>query len=71
MKPTYEPGMKVTYEPRSKRVVVAFRGRITVLPDPCETEAQAVAAGEAYCRRAGWNPADPAMDGQKLLRGRW
>jgi hypothetical protein len=70
VKPIYEPGMKITYEPRSKRVVVAFRGRITILPESCETELQAVAAGESHCRRAGWNPADPAKDGRKLLRVR-
>lgn len=70
MKHTYEPGMKVRFEPRSKRVVVSFRGKITVLPEPYETEDQAVAAGESHCRRAGWNPGHAAADGRQLIRSR-
>ncbi len=34
LKPEYETGMKVVYDPHSKRVVVSFRGRITVLDRP-------------------------------------
>ena len=56
VKRSYEPGMKVTYDASSKRVIVAFRGRISVLPDAYESEAQGTAAGEFHCRTLGWNP---------------
>ena len=52
----YEPGMKITYDPQSKRVVVSFRGRIVVLPDVYDTESAALAAGESHCQRLGWSP---------------
>jgi len=58
MKPSYEPGMKINYDPVSKRVVVAFRGRIVVLPDSYESEPAGIAAGETYCHRQGWKPRD-------------
>jgi hypothetical protein len=54
----YETGMKITYEPRSKTVIVAFRGRLQVLSGPYENESEALAAGEAYCRLKGWSPAE-------------
>jgi hypothetical protein len=56
--PTYEPGMKITYDQTSKRVVVAFRGRITVLPETYETDVEGLKAGEKFCRKQGWNPAE-------------
>jgi hypothetical protein len=56
MNPTYEPGMKITYDQTSKKVVVAFRGRITVLPEICETEEDGLKAGEKFCRGQGWKP---------------
>lgn len=55
---SYEPGMKITYDPISQRVVVAFRGRIVVLPETYENEPSARAAAEAHCRRLGWVPLD-------------
>lgn len=58
MKRSYEPGMKISYDPSSKRVVVAFRGRITVLPDTFDSEALGTEAGEFHCRSHGWSPAD-------------
>ncbi len=58
VKSSYEPGMKINYDAGSKRAVIAFRGRITVLPDTLETEAEAIAAGERHCRQLGWVPAD-------------
>jgi hypothetical protein len=58
VKPSYEPGMKVTYDDTSQRVVVAFRGRITVLPGTYDTEDKGIKAGEAHCRSHGWNPLD-------------
>ena len=57
-KSEYEAGMKVFYDPLSNRVVVSFRGRITVLPDAYENETEAVAAGERHCRQNGWIPQD-------------
>ena len=55
-KPEYETGMKVFFDPQSQRVVVSFRGRITVLPGTYENEADAVKAGEHHCRQNGWIP---------------
>jgi len=60
--------MKVTYDAVSKRVIVAFRGRITVLPDIYDSEAQGSAAGEIYCRNLGWNPREQVGSGKKQLR---
>lgn len=68
VKKPYEPGMKVTYDPASRRVVVAFRGRITVLPETYETEAQGTAAGESHCRSHGWNPGEQAHSLKRPLR---
>lgn len=70
MKRGYEPGMKITYDPKSKRVVVAFRGRITVLPDLFENEELAIAGGEHHCRLLGWNAQDKETSKRKL-RSLW
>ena len=70
MKNTYEIGMKINYDPVSKRAVVAFRGRITVLPIAYETESEAFAAGESHCRSLGWAPA-PRKDVQRGFRSLW
>ena len=61
MNSTYETGMKVNYDSTSKRVVIAFRGRITVLPGNYATEDEAVKAGELFCRTHGWVPSDPSQ----------
>lgn len=58
VKRSYEPGMKISYDAVSKRVVVAFRGRITVLSGTFETEKEATEAGEFHCRTHGWRPSD-------------
>jgi hypothetical protein len=52
----YEAGMKVTYEPRSRTVIVAFRGRLQVLPGRYESESEGLSAGESFCRLQGWHP---------------
>ena len=54
-KPEYEAGMKIAYDDRSRRVVVSFRGRLVVLPEPCGTREEAQAEGESYCRRLGYS----------------
>jgi hypothetical protein len=59
MKQTYETGMKVAYDAASKRVVVSFRARISVLPGTYESEAAGVEAGESFCRKHGWRPSAP------------
>lgn len=61
--------MKVNYDPESKRVIVAFRGRITVLPDPVDGEAAALKVGEAYCREHGWTP--DRKNGGRKIRSAW
>ena len=68
MKSSYEPGMKINYDARSKRVVVAFRGQIKVLPEMLDTEAEAIAAGERHCRQQGWVPADADSTRKKHFR---
>jgi hypothetical protein len=70
MKPTYEAGMKITYDATSKRVVVAFRGRISVLPGNYESETDGIKAGELYCRQHGWVPSDPSGK-KKFRRSLW
>ncbi len=68
MKATYEPGMKVTYERATKRAIVAFRGRITVLTDAFDSEDKAIAAAEAHCRHLGWNPKDQETPSKRHFR---
>jgi len=60
--------MQITYDPSSQRAVVAFRGRITVLPETFETETLAISAGELHCRSHGWRPTDHATVHTKSLR---
>lgn len=62
--------MKVTYDPQTKRVIVAFRGRIVVLPDMADSEAAAAKAGEAYCRAHGWTPSERKKAGH-TMRSAW
>lgn len=52
----YEAGMKVVYDPQSRKVIVNFRGRVQVLPDFYDRETDAVAAGERHCQHLGWRP---------------
>jgi hypothetical protein len=68
LKAIYETGMKVVYDQSSKRVVVSFRGRITVLPESFDNESDAVKAGEHYCRQNGWNPTIPKATTVSLRR---
>lgn len=68
--PTYEPGMKIEYDPVTHRVVIAFRGRISVLPGSVETKDEAISAGERFCRQNGWKPEDSRKTGSKL-RSAW
>ena len=56
VKKAYEAGMKISYAAKTQRVIVAFRGRITVLPDTYESEEKGISAGENHCRCLGWNP---------------
>lgn len=60
--------MKISYDATSKRVVLAFRGRITVLPGTFETEAEGTEAGEFHCRTLGWKPHDQARDAARRVR---
>lgn len=55
-KTDYETGMKMLYDPISRRMVVSFRGRLTVLPSTYDDEAEAIEAGELHCREQGWAP---------------
>lgn len=67
----YETGMRITFEPRSGRVAVRFRGRLTVLPGTFGTEAEAMHAGETYCRQRGWRPGPPRPVPPAILRSAW
>jgi len=60
--------MRVAYDPSSKRVIVAFRGQITVLPGSYETETLGRTAGENHCQSRGWRPRELAHAGGSLLR---
>ncbi len=68
MSNVYEPGMTITYDASSKRVVIAFRGRIAVLPGTFDTEAMGKAAAETHCMKLGWNPANRAERNGGRLR---
>jgi hypothetical protein len=67
VKGNYEPGMKIKYDPTAKRVVVAFRGRITVLPESYDTELEGISAAEFHCRQRGWNPSEQGPTTRKTL----
>ena len=69
-KPHYEAGMKVVYDPQSRRVVVNFRARVQVLPESYDSEPEAVAAGERLCRELGWQPREGARS-QGQLHSPW
>ena len=45
-KPEYETGMKIVYDAATRRVVLSFRARVSVLPGTHDTESEAVKAGE-------------------------
>ena len=62
----YEPGMKVLYDRRSKALTVAFRGRLVEL-GTFPTEAEAIAAGEEYCRQRGWTSRPEPGAGRSIL----
>ncbi|MHB1205519.1 MAG: hypothetical protein ACYCZX_08130 [Rhodospirillaceae bacterium] len=68
IKPEYETGMKVLYDPHSKRAAAFFRGRHIALPTAHEDEATAVAAGERLCRGLGWIPAQGKAKSSLLRR---
>ena len=55
MAPTrhYEPGMNFTYDEKSGKVSVAFRGRIAVLSEAYTCEDDARTAAESFCKRQG------------------
>jgi hypothetical protein len=67
--PHYEPGMNFTYDEKSGKVSVAFRGRIVVLSETYATENYARAAAESFCKRQGWAGKENA-DPRSLLRFR-
>ena len=50
----YETGMRISYDSASKKVSVAFRGRLLTLPGEYSTMQEAVRAGEGHCRHLGW-----------------
>jgi len=58
--------MKISYDKTSKRVVVAFRGRITVLPETYDGEESGIAAGEGHCRHLGWRPQERGKPGRQM-----
>jgi hypothetical protein len=64
----YEPGMKINFDPVSGRVVVSFRGRISVLPEKCGSEAEGKALGESFCQRQGWDPTEAYSMRTKVRR---
>jgi len=60
--------MRISYDSKSKRVTVTFRGRVSVLTGEYETEREAVKAGEDYCRRNGWNDKPAPTVGRSMLK---
>jgi hypothetical protein len=60
--------MKISYERNSKRVIVAFRGRIMALPESYEDEESGIRAAERHCRLLGWNPEERKKSRNKFFR---
>lgn len=50
----YEEGMSISYDQLTGELTVYFRGQKTVL-GRFRNYAEARQAGEAYCRKHGWN----------------
>jgi hypothetical protein len=69
-KPTYEAGMRISYDIRSLEVTVAFRGRIIMI-GVSANEHDAVNAGESHCQRLGWRCDPMRTSGGRVLRNRW
>lgn len=69
-RPGYETGMKLVYDAHTKRMVVSFRARLTVLPATYESEQEAIQAGEQFCRQHGWKP-ETATANHGVLRRVW
>ena len=63
----YEPGMRIIYDLRSRIATVIFRGQVTKLNGLFNSELEACAAGEAYCRRRGWAGPVPPQAPRSLL----
>jgi hypothetical protein len=66
----YEPGMRITFDPATKRARVAFRGRLIELPGSFDTELDAVRAGEEHCKRNGWVERPEPTNAESLLKHR-
>lgn len=71
MNKNYETGMKVSFDPSSRTAIVKFRGRLTVLPGQFGTEAEAISAGESFCRQHGWRPQPPRPAPRVTVRSAW
>lgn len=52
----YEEGMQMIWDVVAKRITVVFRGNIIVLPVQFPDQEAGILAGEAYCKRHGWQP---------------
>lgn len=52
---TYEPGMTVMFDVVTKSVLVEFRMNFVTLDGPFANRQSGIRAGEAYCRKQGWN----------------
>jgi hypothetical protein len=62
--------MKIAYDQNTRKATVAFRGKLTVLPNEFCSEAEATRAAEKYCEGQGW-VREPAKDSARsILRQR-
>lgn len=59
----YEPGMQIIWDVLTREIVVIFRGLATTLDQKFTTRDEGIAAGEAFCRSAGWGSADDHEQG--------
>ncbi len=50
----YENGMSIQHDAINRRVIIHFRGKKHEIKAPGDDRAQAIRAGEEFCRQLGW-----------------
>jgi hypothetical protein len=50
----YEEGMSIRHDAENNKAVVTFRGITITLSKRYDSQQEAEAAGEYYCRQLGW-----------------
>jgi hypothetical protein len=55
IRPSYEAGMSITFDERTRCVTITFRGKTKTFTTQLPREG-GIRAGEEYCKAMGWDP---------------